>query len=110
LFSEKNIATYNDDMKRAFPEIVAALVIASPLGGGVRSAEKLYELDSKLARLCGEYAEAPDDQRRSDAAKKIGGMHQEIIEAHDAFVKAISEVIAAPVAHLLPTTKAAQSA
>ena len=34
-FSENDIVTYNDDMKRAFPEIVAARVVVGSIGGGV---------------------------------------------------------------------------
>jgi hypothetical protein len=97
-FSEKDIVEYNDDMKRAFPQIVAARVVANSLGGGVtqRLAEQLYNLDSELAIRCGKFSEAHDDPSRAAAAREIGDMHQRITEADEAFVNEISKLAAAP--------------
>lgn len=98
-FSKKDIATYNDDMRLAFPEIVAAHVVASSLiGGGVtkRLAKQLYDLDAKLALLCGKYSEASDDQSRSAAAKEIGDMHNRINDADEAFVNEITKLASGP--------------
>lgn len=97
-FSKKDIVTYHDDMKLAFPEIVAARVVANSLGGGVtqRLIKKLYETDEELALRCGEYSKARDEHSRSAAARKIGDMHDEIDDEDEAFVNEISKLAAGP--------------
>lgn len=97
-FSEKDVDTYNDDIKAVFPQIVAASVIANSIGGGVteRLARQLYKFDSDLAVLCGKYSEARDDQSRSAAASAIGDMHKRINDADEAFVNEISRLASAP--------------
>jgi predicted metalloprotease with PDZ domain len=99
--SETDIDGYNNDMKRSFPEIVGARVVASAVNVDREDvteaiATQLYDLDDKLATLGAKYKDAPDSQSRSAALEEIGNMHQRIIAADTEFVAKISNFAKAP--------------
>lgn len=100
-FSNVDIAGYNDDMKSAFPQIVAAGVMASAVdidhdGVTAAIAKQLYDLDDKLSRFCVAYADAHDAhdaEGKSRALETIGNMHEHITDADQEFVDKISKLV-----------------
>jgi hypothetical protein len=99
-FSELDINGYNEAMKRAFPEIVAARVVASavdidPDDVTAAIAEQLYLHDSDIAKLCVKYIHAPDSERQSLALETIGNTHERLLAADHEFVDKIWEFVRA---------------
>jgi hypothetical protein len=99
--SETEIDTYNTEMKKVFPEIVAARVALAAVdieheGVIEEISRKLYSLDEELAKRIAKYKDAQDPVRRSDALKYIGDTYGDIWSADEAFISSIAGFAGAP--------------
>jgi hypothetical protein len=99
--SQTEIDTYNDEMRKVFPEIVAARVALAAVDVEHEVAIKeisdtLFDLDVELAKRIAKYKDAQDPASQSAALKKIGDKYDDILVADEAFVKRVSGFAGVP--------------
>jgi hypothetical protein len=105
--SGTEIDTYNSEMKKVFPDIVAARVAAAAVNAGHEEAIEeisgaLYGYDIELATLIAKYKNAQGPADRLAALKEIGETHEEIGAADRAFIERVSEIVGGPRAKKAP--------